>query len=110
MIIYYSNNCANSARLISIVQRIPSLSSTVKLLDVQTLSPAERSGLQFVPTVVDDEGRQHVGTKAFDLMKRYEEEMDLQSAPLSGGRLAFSSLEGFGETEYADYFGDFTAP
>lgn len=107
MIVYYSQNCANSQRLLSILGRIPSLQRRVQMKDVHSLSPSERAGLQYVPTIVDDQGRQHVGSKAFEFMKQFDEEMELESAPPSFGRLAFSDLEGFGESQYTTAFGDF---
>lgn len=110
MILYYSQNCSSCARLMSIIQRIASLRNKVEYQDIHTVPPSQRSSLQYVPTVVDDNGQQHVGYKAFDFMKQYEQEIELQSAPLSFGTLTFSALEGYGESEYAEHFGDFVAP
>lgn len=110
MIVYHSPSCANCRRIVDIIQRIPSLSNSVALKNVDTLAPHERSGLQFVPTIVDSGGRQYVGSKAFEYLKQYENEMDLQFAPLASGRLAFSSLDGIGETEYPEMYGDFIKP
>lgn len=110
IIVYYSPTCPNCTRLLHIVNKVPSLKKRVDIRSVDTMSPAERSGLQYVPTIVDDAGRQHVGTRAFEFLKEYEMEIELDPAPVGMGRLEFASLEGFGENEYMESFGEFTAP
>ena len=93
--------------LMRIIDRIPSIKQRVVARDIDTLSPSERSKLQYVPTIVDNSGRQYVGTQAFELLKQYEGEMELDAAPTGFGKLEFASLNGSGESEYVEHYGDF---
>lgn len=110
ILLYFSPNCPNCQRAIGIIAKIPSLKKRVMLKNVDSLSPAERSGLQYVPTIVDDHRQQYVGTRAFEFLKQFESEVELDPAPIGMGRLEFASLEGSGENEYMEMYGDFVAP
>lgn len=105
MILYYSSNCPNCTRLINIMRRIPSIAPRAMMKNIDTMPPAQLAGLQYVPTLVDDNGRQHVGTAAFEFLKPFHAEMELDPAPIGKG-LEFSSLDGPGEAEYMEDFGE----
>jgi len=108
--LYYSTGCPNSVRLLDIIKKIPSLRQSVQLLNVEVTPPNLMAGVEFVPTLVDRTGRQHVGSKAFEFLKPFEAEMELDGAPSGLGGLAYATLDGFGEAEYVTGHGDFTAP
>lgn len=108
MQLFYSPGCPNCMRLLDIVRTIPSM-RRLQLLDIDTLHPQQKVGLQFVPTLVDDQGQAHVGSKAFEYMKKFEMEVELEAPPMGMGGLAYAPIDG-GETEYFTGHGEFTAP
>lgn len=94
MIVYISSQCPNCQRVMDISRRAPSLSKTLQFKDIDTLAPAERSRLQYVPTLVDTHGREYVGSKVFEFLKQFESEMELEPAPFGmHGALEFSSFD-----------------
>lgn len=108
--VIHSPQCANCQRLLSILRRIPSLSNA-QIVNVNQLGPAQLSTIQYVPTVIDQHGQQFVGTNAFEYLKKFEAEMELSPAPMPMGRgLEYATLEGPGENEYVEMFGDFEPP
>lgn len=99
--VYISHRCSNCSRLLNYLKRIPSLSDT-RVIDIDKY-PAQ--GVEYVPTLVDDAGVSHVGSKAFDFLKKFEDEITLEGMSLGSGQLAFGSINGGGELEYAAPFG-----
>lgn len=104
--VYVSQACPNCNRLLSALRNIASLRGHINVVDIDRLPPSQRAGLQAVPTLVD-EGRTYVGTEAFEWMKKYDAEVELDPAQL-GSTLAFADLSGGGELQYAESFGAFT--
>jgi len=98
--VYISTRCTNSMRLFNIVKRTPSLQGA-QVVDIDHGVPA---GIESVPTIVDDRGTKHVGSSAFEFLKKFEAETDLQPMDLgSGGGLAFGSLDGGGELDFVGF-------
>lgn len=106
---YISNQCPNCIRFLGTLRRIPSLRTT-RIVDIDTLPADQRSQIEFVPTFVDARGTVFTGGKAFEYLKQYDAEIELESAPLGGGSLAFGALDDGDGLSYSGFFGDFTAP
>jgi hypothetical protein len=85
--------------------RRTSVAGAVALVDVTQLTEQQRSSVKAVPTLYT-EGVAVVGTKAFEWLKQYEADVDLES--FSGnGSLAFSEVSSMGYAAYSDDFGPF---
>jgi len=61
-------------------------------------------GIDRVPTLIDERGRSYIGGKAFEFLKKYEHEIDLQPMQLGTGSLAYGSIDNGGELGYIDGF------
>lgn len=112
MRVYISRSCTNCLRLLEGIDRVPSLRGKIQVLDIDRLPPDQKRGLQFVPTLVDDYETQYIGSRAFEFLKQYDGEVELEAAPMGMG-LAFSSLQPsgtYGGMQYVERYGDFTAP
>lgn len=59
-------------------------------MDVDTLSPSQRGTLSVVPTLQTSTGQTLLGSKAFDYLKAYQEDTQLDCYNGAGG--AFSNL------------------
>lgn len=105
---YISQGCPNSKRLVDNIVRVERLRNSMHIIDVDQLSPDQRAGLQYVPTIVAD-GRQYIGSKAFEYLKQFDAEIELEPVSL-GGRLAYASVEGDGGVQYTEAFGEFVVP
>jgi hypothetical protein len=99
--VYISHRCSNCSRLLNYLKRIPSLADT-RVIDIDRY-PAQ--GIEYVPTLVDESGVSHVGSKAFEFLKKYEAEITLEGVQLGSGQLAFGSISSGGELEYQSPFG-----
>ena len=86
----YSRQCPNCTRFIGTLSRTPASSSVVKI-DVNTLSPDQRSQVPAVPLLVLSNGTSLVGTKAFEWLKQYDGQTEVESFCLGKG-LAFSDI------------------
>jgi hypothetical protein len=84
------------------VRRIPSLQDA-RIVDVEH-SPT--LGIEHVPTLIDERGRTYVGGKAFEYLKQFESEMELEPMQLGTGSLAYGSIGNGGELHYIDGFYD----
>jgi hypothetical protein len=89
--------------------RIPSLRSNVEVVDVDRIAPEQKAGLQYVPTLVDNSGKQFIGTKCFEWLQQFQTEIELDCAP-DGKCLAFSDINGGGEMDHVQHFGEFFKP
>lgn len=88
--LYYAPQCPNCMRFIGALDRTPARSQVVKV-DVNTLPPDQQRQVSAVPMLVLSSGQSLVGTRAFEWLRSFEGEMELES--FSGGRgLAFSDL------------------
>lgn len=107
---YISRSCPNCTRFVEGVHRVPQLKGCLQIMDIDSLPPESKQGLQYVPTVVDSSGHMHVGTKAFEWLKQFDAEVELDAAPdLFGGStnsLCYAELDGEGFS-YAPKYGDF---
>jgi len=84
--------------MVNTVRLIPSLQNT-RIVDIeQTPAP----GIERVPTLIDERGRAYVGGKAFEYLKKYEHEIDIQPMQLGTGALAYGSIHDGGELGYID--------
>lgn len=103
--IYISTRCSNCNRLMGTVKRIPSLSDT-RIVDIDRYSV---QGIEYVPTLVDDYGTTHIGSKAFEYLKKYQGEIQIDAMEIGTGRLAFGSLDDDGELNFTSMASDFSA-
>jgi hypothetical protein len=97
--VYVSDRCSNCNRLINYLKRIPSLSDT-RVIDIDRY-PTQ--GIEFVPTLIDNGGKSHVGSKAFEFLKEFEAEIELESVQLGSGQLAFGTINDGGELQYSSF-------
>lgn len=68
-------------------------------------------GVQYVPTVVLQTGEVRVGTKAFEWLKEFETDGDLEPYSLAMSRgLAFSTISGTGHAQFQESFSTFVRP
>ena len=109
MHVYVSSLCPSCNRFLEGVQRIPTLRQQLQVLDIDRLPPDQKVGLRYVPTLVDNYGTQYIGSKAFEYLKQFDGEVELDPAPMGAG-LAFSSLDNGGGMQYVERYGDFVAP
>ena len=109
--VYISNQCPNCIRLLSTIRRIASLNSSTRIVDIDSqMSPEQRSQIEFVPTFATAAGAMFVGAKAFEYLKQYDGEIELDSAPLGGGSLAFGAIDDGDGLGYSGFYGEFTKP
>jgi len=109
MFVYISSQCPNCTRLLHGLHRVPSLRGKYRVIDIDTLAPDQRASLEFVPTVVV-QGQHFVGSKAFEYLKQYDGEVELEPMGLGTGALAYADVGGDGSMQYIEQFGDFSVP
>ena len=97
--VYISQRCNNSLRIMSIVRRTPSLQGA-NIVDVDHGVPP---GIDHVPTIVDARGMKHTGIKAFEFLKQYNGETELEAMDIGSGGLAYGSIDAGGELEYTGF-------
>lgn len=105
-ILVYGEQCPNCIRFIDALRRT-SVASQVTLMDVSTLPPAQRDQVAAVPALVLDGGQTLYGTKAFEWLKQYEGDVELEGFA-GNGSLPFSdvgSIQGY--ATYAESFSAF---
>ena len=109
LLVYTSPSCPNCNRLLETIQRIPSLRTTAKIVDINDLPPQQiaSSGLTAVPTLVDN-GRMLVGKEAFEYLGQYNGEIEYESVSFGTGSLVYGSLGSGGGS--IEQYGEFTAP
>lgn len=83
----------------SIIRRVPSLQGA-NIVDVDRGAPP---GVEHVPTIVDDRGNMYTGLKAFEFMKKYESETELEAMHIGGGDLAYGSIDAGGELDFTHF-------
>ena len=103
---YISPNCPSCKRFRDTLRTIPSLQSSTRIVDIhQNPTP----GIQFVPTVVTDQGEVLVGKKVFEFLAKFQgeaiafEPMDINTA----GRLPYGSISDGGTLSYTSLQYDF---
>jgi hypothetical protein len=109
--IFISSHCPNSQRLLAHMNRIPTLRHST-IYDVDTMSPAELRGLTAVPTIIDSTKKMYVGSKAFEFLSHYSEEVELECEDFGSGSggLIFAQVDGDGCMQYVHNWGAFEKP
>lgn len=87
----YASQCPNCMRFIGALERTPARDAVNKI-DANSLTPDQRRHISAVPTLVLDTGVTLVGTQAFEWLKQYERDVDVESFSTGRG-LAFSDIE-----------------
>lgn len=108
---YISNHCPNCRRFMESVQASKSAQAQVRLVDIDTLTASQRDLLSVVPTVQSTDGNVYTGSKAFELLKAYEGDIELQSwvSGGSGSALVFSDFaSGDGVPKKMGFYEEFT--
>ena len=100
--VYVSDRCSNCSRLINYLKRVPSLSDT-RVIDIERYPTQD---IEYVPTLIDENGVSHVGSKAFEYLKKFEDEITLDSMQLGSGGLAFGAINDGGELQYTTFGGE----
>ena len=105
-VLLYGAQCPNCLRFIDALQRT-SAAASVSLVDVARLTADQLSGVQAVPALVLADGPTLYGTKAFEWLKQYEGDVQLEG--FSGnGTLPFSEVDSVqGYATYAESFSAF---
>lgn len=102
----YAEQCPNCIRFIDALSRT-SASSQVALVDVSRLSPQQREHVSAVPALIVDGGTTLYGTKAFEWLKQFEADVELESFG-GNGSLPFSDVNSVqGYATYAQAFSAF---
>lgn len=106
----YSEQCPNCVRFIDALQRT-SMAGRVTMLEVSRLGREQLAAVAAVPALVTAEGQTLYGTKAFEWLKQYEADVELEGygGGVSGSApgLAFSEVGGMGYATFVDAFGAF---
>lgn len=105
----FSTQCPNCSRFIEALGRT-SVASSVALVDVSTLNPAQLARVAAVPALVLGNGSTLYGTRAFEWLKQYEGDMELDGFDGENGALAFSDVSSVGYATYAQSYSAFDAP
>lgn len=106
----YSQQCPNCARFLDALRRTRA-ADQVRLVEVGQLGPQQLAAVVAVPALVTAEGQTLYGTKAFEWLKQFEGDAELDAFYGGGGQtLAFSEIDGMGYASYAEGYGDFVAP
>lgn len=109
-VLLYGSQCPNCSRFIEALRRT-SAAAQVRLVDVADVAPDRLVGVTAVPALILSDGSTLYGTKAFEWLKQFEADMQIDGfAGAAGGMLAFSDLteEGqYGATSFATSFGPF---
>lgn len=87
----YATQCPNCMRFVGAMDRTPAKGLVAKV-DVNALPPDQRRQVTAVPTLILNNGTHLVGTKAFEWLKQYEGQAELESFALGKG-LAFSDVQ-----------------
>lgn len=102
----YSEQCPNCIRFMDALRQTTA-SAEVSLVDVGTLSNEQLARVQAVPALVLSGGQTLYGTKAFEWLRQYEGDVELQGFS-SHGTLAFSDVNSaHGYATYAESFSAF---
>lgn len=102
----YSEQCPNCVRFIDALGRTSAVSH-VTLVDVARLPPQQRSQVSAVPALVLDSGETVYGTKAFEWLKQFEGDVELEGFA-GNGSLPFSDVNSVqGYATYAEGFSAF---
>lgn len=96
---YVSQRCPNCQRFLESVRSIPSLQQSMRVVDIDQIP---QPGIQYVPTVVDKNGQQLVGTKVFEWLKQFQSEVEYQPMQLSMGSLSYGSIDDGGAIDFAN--------
>lgn len=104
----YSDQCPNCVRFMDALRRT-SAAAHVTLVDVARLTREQLASVQAVPALVTPGGQSLYGTKAFEWLKQFEGDVELEVFGGNGG-LAFSDVGGIGYAAYTDAYSSFEAP
>lgn len=103
----YSPQCPNCVRFLDALSRT-SVSGEVSVVDVHQLSADAVARLVAVPALLVNGTTPLYGTKAFEWLKDYEGDAELDPFPTGHSGLAFSDLGSVqGYASYADAFSAF---
>lgn len=102
----YSPQCPNCLRFMDALGRTTA-ARDVRLVDVSQLTDVQLQRVQAVPALVLAGGQTMYGTKAFEWLKQYEADVELESFA-ANGTLAFSDVQSpQGYATYAEQFSSF---
>lgn len=104
----YSEQCPNCVRFMDALKRT-SMAAHVALVDVSRLTREQAASVTAVPALVTPEGQSLYGTKAFEWLKQFEGDVELEVFG-GNGSLAFSDLGGIGYAAYAEGYSPFEPP
>lgn len=105
---YVSKHCPNCMRFSDAVHTSPKATKEVRLVDVDAVSPAVRSSLNAVPTVVTAGGKRLTGSDAFSFLKVYESDSQLGVYEINPGAMVFSDYtSGDGKPQTVGFFESF---
>jgi len=98
IVVYVSSRCSNCARVTGLLTKIPSLQGA-RVVDIDR-TPVQ--GIQYVPTLVDQRGKSHVGSEVLEFLKSYEAEIELEPAQF-GSSLAFGRIDDGGSMDTSTF-------
>ena len=89
--LFYAPQCPNCMRFVGALDRTP-VRDAVARVDVNSLHPDRRKHVPAVPMLVTNAGDVHVGTKAFEWLKQFEGQAELETFCPMGRGLPFSDV------------------
>lgn len=87
----YATQCPNCMRFVGALDRTPAKGSVLKV-DINQLPHDQRRQVSAVPTLLLSNGTALVGTQAFEWLKQFEAQTELESFALGKG-LLFSDYQ-----------------
>ena len=105
-VLYYAPQCPNCMRFVSALERTPAREAVHKV-DINSLPDNQRKNVPAVPMVCLSTGTTLVGTQAFNWLKQFEGQLELDSFSTGRG-LPFSDLaDDSGTLMFSTPYGDF---
>ena len=69
-ILIVSTVCNSCARLLDAIKASPTATNTIQAVDINALTPIQKSGLRIVPTLVLPDGKRLESTQAFEYVHK----------------------------------------
>ena len=90
---YISHDCPSCRRFVESVRACRSAAKAIQIVDVSALNSAELARLEVVPTVQTSTGQVLTGAKAFDFLKQYDTDRELEVYDVNAAGLIYSDFE-----------------
>lgn len=89
--LFYAPQCPSCTRFIGALDRTPAKHAVARH-DVNFMSLEQRKHIPAVPMLVTNQGSVHVGQHAFEWLKQFDSQVELETFCPMGGGLPFSDV------------------